>query len=95
MSYQHDPLGNREWSAMQSARRFQADLRHVEEATGKVHRLSDTAQCGSDPRSSRQRAEAAITKAKDVPKLPYGHYASLDSVGSDGCKATTEEVRRG
>ena len=43
MSYQHDPLGNGEWRAMQSARRFQADLRHVEEATGKPHRLSNHA----------------------------------------------------
>ena len=29
-----------------------------------------------------------------LPKLPPGHYASTDCVGTDGCKATVEEVRR-
>ena len=81
MSYQHDPLGHSEWRCFQDAREFQEAVRQVEEATGKPHPLSDTAQGGD-----RQPAK--------LPKLPAGHYASLDCVGTDGGKATVETVHR-
>jgi hypothetical protein len=59
----YDPLSNAEWRAFQDSRQFQASLRHCEEATGKVHPLSDTRVQNAEPVPEKQNPNAGVVQA--------------------------------